>query len=216
MATRPTGALVADRAGVSTAFALWNLQERGELFIGPGVEVYEGMIVGDNAREADMDVNITKEKKQTNMRASSRRRSHPPDSAPRTQPRAGHRIHRRRRIRRGHAEVAAPAQESAGREEAPAPLAADPRQHRNHGLSVRCSSQERVLQRGMTSCGICHRASRLTRKSERRIAVFSQGAQPEPARFVSTKVRDRRGSPAASRPPTAKRSGTVSSDFTSQ
>ena len=71
MATRPTGALVADRTGVSTAFALWNLQERGELFIGPGVEVYEGMIVGDNARDADMDVNITKEKKQTNMRASS-------------------------------------------------------------------------------------------------------------------------------------------------
>jgi GTP-binding protein len=71
MASRPTGALVADRPGVSTAFALWNLQERGVLFIGPGVEVYEGMIVGDNAREADMDVNITKEKKQTNMRASS-------------------------------------------------------------------------------------------------------------------------------------------------
>ena len=71
MATRLTGALVADRPGVSTAFALWNLQERGELFIGPGVDVYEGMIVGDNAREADMDVNITKEKKQTNMRASS-------------------------------------------------------------------------------------------------------------------------------------------------
>ena len=71
MASRPTGALVADRAGSSTAFALWNLQERGELFIGPTIEVYEGMIVGDNAREADMDVNITKEKKQTNMRASS-------------------------------------------------------------------------------------------------------------------------------------------------
>ena len=70
MASRPTGALVADRAGVSTAFALWNLQERGELFIGPAVEVYEGMIVGENAREADMDVNVTKEKKQTNMRAS--------------------------------------------------------------------------------------------------------------------------------------------------
>jgi GTP-binding protein len=71
MASRPTGALVADRAGVSTAFALWNLQERGVLFIGPGAEVYEGMIIGDNSREADMDVNITKEKKQTNMRASS-------------------------------------------------------------------------------------------------------------------------------------------------
>jgi GTP-binding protein len=71
MALRPTGALVADRTGVSTAFALWNLQERGELFIGPVVEVYEGMIVGENTREQDMDVNVTKEKKQTNMRSSS-------------------------------------------------------------------------------------------------------------------------------------------------
>jgi len=71
MALRPTGALVADRAGASTSFALWNLQERGEMFIGPGVEVYEGMIVGENAREADMDVNVTREKKQTNMRAST-------------------------------------------------------------------------------------------------------------------------------------------------
>src|SRR5246127_1637447 len=71
MASRPTGALVADRAGVTTAFALWNLQERGELFVGPGEEVYEGMLVGENARDQDMDVNVTKEKKQTNMRASS-------------------------------------------------------------------------------------------------------------------------------------------------
>jgi GTP-binding protein len=71
MASRPTGALVADRAGNTTAFALWNLQERGELFVGPGEEVYEGMIVGENSRDADMDVNVTKEKKQTNMRASS-------------------------------------------------------------------------------------------------------------------------------------------------
>src|SRR6202043_2084137 len=71
MASRPTGALVADRAGNTTAFALWNLQERGELFVGPVEEVYEGMIVGENARDADMDVNVTKEKKQTNMRASS-------------------------------------------------------------------------------------------------------------------------------------------------
>jgi GTP-binding protein len=71
MASRQTGALVADRPGVSTAFALWNVQERGVLFIGSGIEVYEGMVIGDNSREADMDVNITKEKKQTNMRASS-------------------------------------------------------------------------------------------------------------------------------------------------
>jgi len=70
MATRPTGAVVADRAGHSTAFALFNLQERGELFIGPGTEVYEGMVIGENAREADMDVNVVKEKKLTNMRSS--------------------------------------------------------------------------------------------------------------------------------------------------
>jgi GTP-binding protein len=71
MALRPTGALVADRSGPSTAFALWNIQERGELFIGPAISVYEGMIVGENSREQDMDVNVTKEKKQTNMRSSS-------------------------------------------------------------------------------------------------------------------------------------------------
>ena len=71
LASRSTGALVADRAGETTAFALWNLQERGELFVGPGTDVYEGMIVGENSREADMDVNVTKEKKQTNMRAST-------------------------------------------------------------------------------------------------------------------------------------------------
>src|SRR5580700_11070483 len=71
MALRPTGALVADRPGPSTAFALWNLQERGELFIGPAIEVYEGMVIGENSREQDMEVNVTKEKKQTNMRSSS-------------------------------------------------------------------------------------------------------------------------------------------------
>ncbi len=71
MASRLTGALVSDRAGISTAYAVWGIQERGEMFVGPGLEVYEGMIVGENAREDDMNVNITKEKKQTNMRSSS-------------------------------------------------------------------------------------------------------------------------------------------------
>ena len=70
IAARATGALVADRAGAATAFAIWNLQERGEIFIDPGEAVYEGMIIGENARAADMDVNVTKEKKQTNMRSS--------------------------------------------------------------------------------------------------------------------------------------------------
>jgi GTP-binding protein len=68
---RATGALVADRTGPATAYAIYNLQERGEIFIDPAVVVYEGMIVGENARASDMDVNVTKEKKQTNMRASS-------------------------------------------------------------------------------------------------------------------------------------------------
>jgi GTP-binding protein len=68
---RANGALVADRAGVATAYAIFNLQERGEIFIEPGTVVYEGMIVGENARPNDLDVNVTKEKKQTNMRAST-------------------------------------------------------------------------------------------------------------------------------------------------
>jgi GTP-binding protein len=69
--TRPTGALVSDRRGPATAFAITNLQERGSLFIGPGVELYEGMIVGENSRADDLDVNATKEKKLTNMRAAA-------------------------------------------------------------------------------------------------------------------------------------------------
>jgi len=68
---RATGALVADRTGPATAYAIYNLQERGEIFIDPAAQVYEGMIIGENARASDMDVNVTKEKKQTNMRASS-------------------------------------------------------------------------------------------------------------------------------------------------
>jgi GTP-binding protein len=71
IASRATGALVADRTGVATAYAIANLQERGEIFIEPGAHVYEGMVIGENARASDMDVNVTKEKKQTNMRASS-------------------------------------------------------------------------------------------------------------------------------------------------
>src|SRR4051794_16134164 len=69
--TRPTGSLVADRAGIATSFAMFNLQERGSMFVEPGTEVYEGMIIGENSRADDMDVNITKEKKLTNMRTSA-------------------------------------------------------------------------------------------------------------------------------------------------
>ena len=69
--TRPSGSLVADRSGPTTGFALANLQERGTMFVPPGTEVYEGMVVGENSRSDDMDVNATKEKKLTNMRQSS-------------------------------------------------------------------------------------------------------------------------------------------------
>src|SRR5919108_831967 len=69
--TRPTGALVADRRGTAAQFALMGLQERGTLFVGPGEEVYEGMIVGENSRAEDLDVNAVKEKHLTNIRSST-------------------------------------------------------------------------------------------------------------------------------------------------
>jgi GTP-binding protein len=68
---RPTGSLVSDRPGVATSYAIFNMQERGVIFIAPQTEVYEGMIIGENARNSDLDVNIVKEKKLTNMRAST-------------------------------------------------------------------------------------------------------------------------------------------------
>ena len=68
---RLTGALIADRPGTTTAYSLFNLQERGELFAGPGVDVYEGMVIGENAKDNDLDVNVVREKKLTNMRAST-------------------------------------------------------------------------------------------------------------------------------------------------
>jgi GTP-binding protein TypA/BipA len=71
MRARPSGSLVADRSGSATAYAMFSLQERGSLFIEPGTEVYEGMIVGENSRSDDMDVNITKERKLTNVRQST-------------------------------------------------------------------------------------------------------------------------------------------------
>jgi GTP-binding protein len=69
--TRPSGSLVSDRSGAATSYAMINLQERGTMFVEPTTEVYEGMIVGENSRADDMDVNITKEKKMTNVRSST-------------------------------------------------------------------------------------------------------------------------------------------------
>jgi len=71
MRMRPTGSLVADRTGSASAYAMFSLQERGALFVAPGTEVYEGMIVGENSRSDDMDVNITRERKLTNVRQST-------------------------------------------------------------------------------------------------------------------------------------------------
>jgi GTP-binding protein len=71
LAVRPTGSLVADRVGRTAAFALFGLQERGTLFVGPGEEVYEGMVIGENSRSEDIDVNAIKEKQQTNVRAAA-------------------------------------------------------------------------------------------------------------------------------------------------
>ena len=110
------------------------LQERGEMFVGPGNEVYEGMIVGENARDDDMDVNVTKEKKQTNMRASSADeaiRLIPPRQLT---PRTSHRVHRRRRVRRGHAEIHPPAQENSRHQEAPQALAGNQSERRSRFL----------------------------------------------------------------------------------
>ena len=116
--TRPTGSLVADRRGPATSFALLNLQERGSMFVSPGDELYEGMIVGENARAEDLDVNATKEKKLTNIRSSTCRGARPPDPAAADVARAGARVHPRRRGGRGDAVARASAEGRAVRAEA--------------------------------------------------------------------------------------------------
>ncbi len=100
--TRPTGSLVADRTGAATSYAMFNLQERGTMFVEPGTAVYEGMIVGENSRADDMDVNITKEKKLTNVRSSDRRGTRATHPAAQALARAGLGVLSRRRVRRGH------------------------------------------------------------------------------------------------------------------
>ena len=110
MRLRPTGSLVADRRGKTASFALFNLQERGTMFVEPGEDVYEGMIVGENARAEDLDVNATKEKHLTNMRSSTS------DVLVRLVParqavaRPGARVRARGRVRRGHPALGAAAQ----------------------------------------------------------------------------------------------------------
>jgi hypothetical protein len=111
---RPTGSIVADRRGKSAGYALIGLQDRGTLFIGPGEEVYEGMIIGENARAEDMDVNATKEKQQTNMRAASAdvlERMAPPTRLSR--------VPARGRVRRSNPRLSPPAQGGARQAAAP-------------------------------------------------------------------------------------------------
>ena len=96
------GSLVADRAGVATPFAMINLQERGTLFVEPATEVYEGMIVGENSRADDMDVNITKEKKLTNMRVLDLGRVRAAGAAAQAVAGAVAGVLPRGRVRRGH------------------------------------------------------------------------------------------------------------------
>ena len=122
--TRPTGSLVADRRGPTATFALLKLQERGQLFVGPGEEVYEGMVVGENARADDLDVNAVREKKLTNMRAAGSDETIKLVPAPQALARPGARVHPRRRVRGGHARRRAAAEARARRGGAPEGLAA--------------------------------------------------------------------------------------------
>ena len=102
--TRPTGSLVADRRGQATGFAIENLQERGSLFIAPTDELYEGMVVGENSRSEDLDVNASKPKKLDEHASLLGRRADSPDPAAAALARAGARVHPQRRVCRGDAE----------------------------------------------------------------------------------------------------------------
>ena len=106
---RPNGSLIADRRGQATGYAIQALQERGILFVGQGEEVYEGMVIGENSRADDLDVNITKAKQMTNVRSNARRAGAAQPAA-HDEPRSGHRVHPGRGVHRGDAEEHPPAQ----------------------------------------------------------------------------------------------------------
>ena len=106
---RTNGVLVADRAGTSNAYALFSLQERSELFIGAGADVYEGMVVGENARSGDMDVNVDEREEADEHPDPRPRRGAAPDAAAADDPGDGDRVHRRGRAGRGHPRLDPPA-----------------------------------------------------------------------------------------------------------
>ena len=107
---RRNGVLIANADGTAVAYALWNLEERGPMFIDPGVTVYEGMIIGEHSRGNDLDVNPLKAKQLTNIRAAGKDEAVRLTPPRRMTPRAGDRLYRGRRAGRGDAEVDPPAQ----------------------------------------------------------------------------------------------------------
>ena len=164
--TRTNGSLVADRAGAATAYAMTNLQERGVMFVEPTTEVYEGMIVGENSRADDMDVNITKEKKQTNVRVRHLRQLREADPAAQAVARAVPGVLPRGRVRRGHPAHRADPQGRARRRASapgprPAPAGADPPARRTCDLGA--SAVGRV-ERGTSHVGEVATASPTERR----------------------------------------------------
>ena len=135
---RQTGTMVADRAGASSGYALDNLQLRGTLFIGPGEEVYEGMVVGENSRAGDMMVNVTREKQKTNIRTHAADDAIKLDATGGAHARDRDRVHRRRRAGRGHARRDPNPQAGAARAGPPPPRPLTSlRQEETHGTLVR-------------------------------------------------------------------------------
>ena len=176
MLRRQTGVLVADRAGETTAYALSHLEDRGELFVAPGAAVYEGMIVGENARQDDMDVNVTKPKKLTNMRASTADeaiRLTPPRAA---EPRAGPRVHRRRRAGGGDAGRHPPAQAHPRRQ----PAHEVEEDERRRALAARPAGVDSRGRAGARGLNAAHSASGHIGPWPAEPAVQRREADPEP------------------------------------
>ena len=127
---RTNGALVSDRTGDTVPYGLFGLQDRGVFFVGAGVPVYEGMIVGEHSRDNDLVVNVCRTKKLTNVRAAGKGRERGPGHAPGHEPRAVHGVDRRRRAHRGHPQCHPAAQALARSQRPPASRQGHPRRQR--------------------------------------------------------------------------------------
>nr|WP_284288023.1 hypothetical protein [Angustibacter aerolatus] len=160
--TRPSGSMVSDRTGVATSYAMANLQERGTMFVDPGTEVYEGMVIGENSRADDMDVNITKEKKMTNVRSNA---DEPGAAGAGPQAVAGAvaGVLPRRRVRRGHP----------GRH--PHPHGAGSTRTSGRSSAVALAAPDRGRHRG-GDCGRTGKVSRRSRLGNGRARVLPHAA----------------------------------------